>query len=432
MHAEKECIAKNKTSRSLVGKMKPTPEDLRQRLLPIFLSQAVGLVCGIIGVRLTSRLVDPADYGTYGVFVSLVPIGSGVIYIGLVKFVSRHWHGASDRPGLLRAILADSLRKMPWLLAACAIAAAVVSPKQPAIFGALLFACAFLLTLTYLLQAALQADRDHWRDFGVSASLSMTRSFLPPLLYFTTGAGLRALLFGFLGQAFVGVLIGAWNIRRWWRRPASTPGRAPLDSQYSGYRFAAIALAGWIVLGLNRWLVASFYGAESAGYFTLAGNIGVILPSMLGLVLLQFLQPLWFAHGHDSLAERRALLRTVDRAALFFTALAVSLIAGLQAAMPHLIGPLVSTRYEPAVGFVLATGLFATGLTVATFYHTMLLAAKRETACTAADLGGAACLMSGCLISAMAGLEWFKGWLMLTPLVPWLVNRSLARRALLA
>lgn len=412
--------------------MKPTPEDLRQRLLPIFLSQAVGLVCGIIGVRLTSRLVDPADYGTYGVFVSLVPMGSGVIYIGLVKFVSRHWHGASDRPGLLRAILADSLRKMPWLLAACVFAAAMAAPGNSVIFCTLLFACAFFLMLTYVMQAALQADREHWRDLGVSASLSVTRSFLPPLLYFTTGAGIRALLLGFLGQAIVGLLIGAWNIQRWWRRPDSPPGRVQLDAQYSGYRFASIALVGWIVLGLNRWLVAAFYGAEAAGYFTLAGNIGAILPSMMGLVMLQFLQPLWFNCGYDSLAERRALLRKVDRAALLFTALAVGLLVGLQAAMPHLIGPLVSTRYEPAAGFVLATGFFATGLTIATFYHTLLLAAKRETACSAADFGGAACLMSGCIIGAKAGPEWFKGWLMLAPLVPWLVNRSLARRALLA
>lgn len=412
--------------------MKPSPEDLRQRLLPILLSQAVGLVCGIIGVRLTSRLVDPVDYGTYGIFVSLVSIGSGVIYIGLVKFVSRHWQGATDRPGLLREVLAATFRKSPWLLAASALATVMAAPGHPVVFGVLLFASAYLMMLTYLTQAALQATREHWRDLGLSTSLSVTRSFLPPLLYATTGAGVRALLLGFLGQTLVGVLLGAWHTRRWWRQAPAQPRTRSLTPHYTGPRFMALAVAGWVLLGLNRWLVAWFFGTETAGYFTLAGNIGVILPAMLGLVMLQFFQPVWFEAAHASRPERLALLRSVDRVALAYTVVALALVGGLHAGMPLLIGPLVSVQYTPATAFVLVTGFFTASITIGTFYHTLLLAAKREPACTTADLGGAACLMAGSILSAAAGLDWFKGWLVLTPLVPWLLNRTLARRALLA
>ena len=74
----------------------------------------------------------------------------------------------------------------------------------------------------------------------------------------------------------------------------------------------------------------------------------------------------------------------------------------------------------------------AAALVVGLFYHAMLLAARREKDCTVADLGGAACLILGSVASAAAGLAWFQGWLVVSPAVPWLVNRTLARRALAA
>ena len=412
--------------------MKISREDLRQRLLPILLSQAIGLACGIIGVRLTSHLVDPADYGIYGIFVSLASIGAGVIYIGLVKYVSRHWQGSTDRPGLLRVVFAATVRKAPWLLAAATLATLLAASGQQLVFGVVLFASAYLLTLTQMAQSALQAAREHWRDLGVSAGVSVSRSFLPPLLYAATGAGVRALLVGFLGQALLGALLGAGSLRRWWRRnPTAAPSSPSLTPHYDGPRFVALAIAGWVLVGLNRWLVAWFFGTETAGFFMLASNIGVILPAMLGLVLLLYCQPPWFESVHATLPQREALLRDVDRAAGLYTMLALGLAGALHLAMPGLIGPLVSAKYTPAATFVLMTGFSTTSITIGTFYHAMLLAAKREPACSTADLTGAACLMTGSVLSAVAGLAWFKGWLILAPVVPWLVNRPLARRALL-
>ena len=48
------------------------------------------------------------------------------------------------------------------------------------------------------------------------------------------------------------------------------------------------------------------------------------------------------------------------------------------------------------------------------------------------DAAGGACLVVGSVASAAVGLEWFTRWLVVAPLVPWVVNRSIARRALLA
>ncbi|ACB73579.1 lipopolysaccharide biosynthesis protein [Opitutus terrae] len=410
--------------------MTVTSKEIIHRLLPILSAQAIGLASGVAGVWLVSRLVTPADYGAYGVFIAQATIGASVVYAGLLQFVSRHWQAAPDRFTLLRETLAAMGSKIPWLLIACAAATLLTAPRQWVLYASLLFACALLVTVAQLAQTALQAAREHWRDLGISAGLSVTRSFLPPLCYVTTGAGLTALLTAFLLHAGAGAALGAAALRRW-RRGASLPPAIPmLSSVYSGPRFVALAAAGWILAGLNRWIVAWFFGVEQAGYFNLATNLGAVLPWMVGVVLLQYVQPQWFAADASDPAAREHLLRAVDRIVLLYVAVALAAAATVHACVPLLTGTLISPRYADASGFVFMAGASATAGSTGVFYHALLMAAKRERACSAVDLGGAACLIVGGVVSAMAGLAWFKSWLLFSPVVPWLVNRTLARRAL--
>lgn len=411
--------------------MKLSADDLRQRLLPILLGQAVGLVCGTIGVKLSSRLVAPDDYGMYGVFLSLVPLGSSVIYIGLVKFVQRHWQQSPDRPGLLRELFRAVAWRMPLLAGAAALAVAITAPAGAWTFGLLLVASALLAGIVALSQAALQAMRAHWRDFGLSTGLSVTRSFLPPLCYAASALASGALLLGFLAHAAAGALLGLLSLRPWWRRqPGSASAPPQLAGHYAGAQFMVLAVAGWIVIGMNRWLVAWFHGHEVAGYFTLAGNIGILLPTMLGGLFLQFCQPLWFARGGFDASARHDLLRQGDRAALGYTGLSIAVLVALHFLLPFLVGPLIDERYRPAAGFVLGTGTFALGTTLAVFYHTLLLAAQREADCVRADLAGVVCYVAGSVGSAAVSLDAFKVWLLLSPLVPLVVNRTIVRSVL--
>jgi len=409
--------------------MRISSGDFRRRLLPILLAQLAGLACGLAGVRLTSRLVAPEDYGVYGVAVTVAAVGVSVIYAGLVKFVSRHWQASGDRRGLAAEVAAAALRRAPWLLAATLGAGWLVAPAQAPAIGPLLFGCALLLALAQLAQSALQAARDHWRDFGVSAGMSVVRSFAPPLLYAATGAGVAALLAGVLLQGLTGALLGVWQVAKTWggRRPEPAPRQ--LTPVYDGPRFVTLAVAGWVLLGLNRWIIAWFFGAEAAGYYTLAAGIGSVLPTMLGMTLLQYLQPVWFAQAEDTEAARRRLRRDVDLTAALFTGLGLAIAWAVHAAMPWLIGPLVSARYAAAADWVFAAGCSTVAATAGLYYHALLLAAHRERSCSAADLGGAAGLIAGGLASAAAGPGWFKLWLVVSPAVPWLVNRTVAHRA---
>lgn len=399
--------------------------------MPILLSQLVGLVCGLAGVRLVSAWVSPADFGAYGVFLTLAMVGSGVIYAGLVKFVSRHWEASQNRPALLREVGVTMMRKTVWLVLAAALAGIVVSRDDPLIYSALLFGGALAMGVLQIAQSALQAARENWADLGLASGVSLARSFAPPLLYLATGAGLVALLSGFLLHAAIGAAIGCWSLRQYWRGTENAAASRIVPVIYEGPRFVVTALAAWVLLGLNRWLVLWFFGAETAGYFTLAANIGAIMPTMLGAVLLQYFQPNWFALPTDGASARRGLLAAVDRVALLFTAVALLASAALHAGMPLLIGPLVDPRYAASAVFILGAGASASVLTTGNYYHAMLIAAKEEHACLRVDLAGAAGVALGTICSAAAGLPWFIGWLVISPLVPWLVNRPLARHALL-
>jgi hypothetical protein len=57
----------------------------------------------------------------------------------------------------------------------------------------------------------------------------------------------------------------------------------------------------------------------------------------------------------------------------------------------------------------------------------MLLAGKRERACGIVDLVSAAVIAGGCVVSILISRSAFVSWLLVTPLVPWAINRPLAR-----
>ena len=405
--------------------------DLRTRLLPITLTQLVGLACGIAGVKLSSQLIAPADFGRYGVFLTFTPLGMSVVHAGLAKFTARHWAGADDKSLLWREIIRPASAKLPWLLLAAALAALLMAGREwlgllPFIF----FAAAFL-SYGSLAQVALQADRRHWADFFISAVGSPTRSFLPPLFYWASGGTMVALYGGYTLHALAFAAIALWILPAR-ARPQPIQPAIPtlLPAVYAGPMFNLLAVTGWTLTGLNRWLVALFFGVTTTGYFTLANNIAMIVPAMLGAMLTQYFQPVFFAAPHATAEERRSLAHRVDRVASLFWLTALGGLVALRFAMPWLTGTLIDAKYSEAGGFVLPAGCFFVATITAQFYHQLLLAGNRESACGPVDLIFAGCLTAGCLVAAVFGLGHFTNWLMLTPALPWLLSRPLARHYL--
>lgn len=419
-----------------------------RRLAPIVLSQIVGLACGVAGVKISSRWIAPDAFGAYGVFLTLTPLGTWVVHAGLTKFVARHWAGSGDRAGLLREVFAAAVKKLPLLAAATFAAAWLVSALAAGgaggaggagVFGgawwggwAMLFAGAALMSAAQIAQAALQAGREHWKDLWAGAAGSVTRSFVPPLLYLFAGATLASLQAGFVMHAAVLALAAGCAV--WKTLPARgvRAGHArQLAPVYEGPLFIMLAVAAWLLGAANRWIVAAAFGAGEAGYFTLAGNLTIIVTSMLAVVFLQYWQPLFFAMPAATGEERRVLAARVDRVAIMYAALALAGVAALRLAAPFLVGPLIDQKYASAIAMIAPAGCFGVAAMIGQFYHMMLLAMRRERACAAADIAGACVLIGGGVIAAALGGEaWFWRWLLITPAVPWLVQRTIARRRL--
>lgn len=407
--------------------MKFSAEELR-RLPPILLAQGIALVCGVASVRLATRWIAPADYGLYGVFVSFTPLGMWVAHAGLVKFTARHW-AAADRRGLYALVSALAWRRALWLIPAALAAALFIPGPHWAQAFPLLVGATAALGFAALGQAALQAARENWRDCAVSGVGSVTRSFIPPLLYLLLGGGVVLLWTGFLAHAVIFALVAVLAARFPHRGPAD--GQVPaMSGAYEGALFTWLSLVGWALSGLNRWVVVAFFGATITGYFTLAHTLATIVPSMLSTAIVQFVQPGLFALPVASPADRRRLAALVDRTALVNWLATLATLLALRAALPLLVGTLVDEKYLAVSEYILPAGCFAVATSTALLYHIMLLAGKCESACGPLDLSFAAVLVTGSVATAWLGWPCFRVWLLATPLVPWLLCRPLARRLL--
>jgi hypothetical protein len=178
--------------------------DLPGRILPIGLSQCVGIVCGIAGVRIVSHLIPPETLGAYGVFLTFTTLGASLVHSGLIKFVGRHWAQSFARRPFVANVGRAWLRKLPWLFfgtLAAGIAMQRAGQGRLLLTFPALFIATIGLSIGAIAQTALQAVRRHWADFLVSASGSLTRTFVPPLLFLVSGGAISGLYLGFCVHA---------------------------------------------------------------------------------------------------------------------------------------------------------------------------------------------------------------------------------------
>lgn len=407
--------------------MEFSAKDFRSHLLPILLAQAFGFAAGVIGVQLMSHWVTPADYGVYGLFVSLTPLGLGVVHLGLIKFVARHWSEAPNRPALVRGVCVSALKKLPWLAAGGALVALIVPGPWGWSFVAT-FVSATALTSVALMQAAVQAERKNWRDLSISCLAGVLRTGLPIICYLGLAADAETLLAGFALQSLLAALAVA-GITGWltmsWRGEAQT-----VPASFEGARFTLVAAVGWAMGASGRWIAAEFFGTEQAGYFVLAGNVALVAIGTLYAVVQQFFQPRLFALNPTTREERQKMMRTTDTLVAGFVSASAGGVVVLSLLMPRLVGTVVGPRFAAAADWVLAAGCYHVAVLVPTFFHMMLLAGKREAKCGPAEITASLGVLSGGVLAACGGEDVFRWFALASPLFAWAVARPMARRAM--
>lgn len=402
------------------------------RLTPIALSQAIGLACGVTGATIASHWITPADYGAFGLFLACAPLGMWVVHAGLLKGVSRQWASSTDRPALLREALTEGARRLPWLALATAVAACFLDRSHWLSSWLALFVASTLLSCGSLAQIALQAVRRHWADLAVSAAGSISRTFLPLLLYIGLNASVTSLQLGFVGHACLLAFTGGLLLKTLPASRTSSPRILQLDTVYRGSLFLVLAIAAWSLSGATRWIAAGYFDGDTVGYFTFATNLAVIATGMPGIIATQYAQPGLFAAPHVARENRLALARRVDRIALVYTAVSIAAVFSFWIGTPWLVGSLIGRAYEPALDYLASACGFGMAVQTAQFYHLLLLAGKRERACGPVDLLTSALLIAGAIVSAaLKGEDGFLIWLGASPLTVWLITRPFARRLLL-
>ena len=394
------------------------------------MSQVVGVACGLVGVRIVSHIVPPATLGVYGVFLTFTTLGASFFHAGVVKFVGRHWARHFHEHAFVQTAARAWLRKLPWLILATLVAAWILQRGQDTRFSqawpALLVA-AIGLSLGAVAQMGLQSIRRNWSDFVVSASGSVTRTFAPPLIFLAAHGAIAGLYFGFCVHALCVSVLGILLLK-----PFRANDRAGVDPNlstiYEGPLFFILSLAGWTLMGLNRWVAVTAFGETVGGYYTLAGNIAQIVAAVLGAITVQFLQPSVYALADEDTTEAYQRLATwVDRAAIGVAFIGGMALLVLRWGAPWLVGPLIDRKYLLALEWLVPAGCFGLTIVLGQFYHMMLLAGRRERACAPVDLTMAAVLILGSIASAAIAKSCFQIWLLATPLLVFALNRTMAR-----
>lgn len=384
--------------------MSQPPGRLHQ-LIPLIGVQAVGVACGLAGVRWSSVLVPPETLGTYSLLVSAHTVAAFATHQGLVQHVQRHWTRETEGGAYLRVLWAALPRPTLWLLAALA---GVIVFFQIGATGNVGWSWWFwlavvnLLTLSaHLTQTALQAEQRYWVHFIVSAVASVTRTFLPLAFVIWSSATLAKLGTGFLLHSVAWAMAGAVALRPAWGRNA--PQMVGESPQRMLVAFLGVGVCGWFALNSPRWVAALALDETTTGHFMLAANLSSIISAGISLVGVGYTFPELFAAGRSG-ADGRTLLNAANRHVAWALAGGQAAVGALAWIGPRLVGVLVDARYAAAMDWVFASGGAALATVSAAFYCNVLVALRRERACFHLLLWSTAARLI-----VMAALAWADG-----------------------
>src|SRR5262245_6237120 len=172
------------------------------RFVPIVANQALALVLGVVGLKLMSLLVAPADYGRYAIFLTLTQIGVLLTHSGLINLVSRHWQRDGEQVAILaRFAWITSWQALRWLAPAILLLAlglyAVTRDLAWLYVVAPLIVANLALAITEVGAAALNASERHWSLLAFRTIATATRLAFPLLLVLVTSGGHLVLIAGF-------------------------------------------------------------------------------------------------------------------------------------------------------------------------------------------------------------------------------------------
>lgn len=346
----------------------------------VALGQGVAVLGAMVGVRLLTSVLSPAQYGevalagTVGALVtqlSLMPLQQGAL----------RFFGPALEAHELRASLTAT-----WLLAR-RTGQVVVILTAVAVIGLLLLArysligivvCAAVLALLSGYERILDALQSVGRQRGITAWHQGLANWLRFLVAFGLvtwlGGGSTAVVLGYaLATAVVLASQLAFFYRGWWMLVASqAPSPASTEkwrAQIQGYAgpFMASGAFLWLQQSSDRWGLQIFGATQDVGYYAVLVQLGYIPIILLTGVVVQLVQPILFNKAGDGTDLQRLAQTNRINNHLLYGFLFLTAAGTLGAFMFHrqIFSLLVAPEYHRVSGLmylmVLSGGCFASG-----------------------------------------------------------------------
>ncbi len=348
--------------------------------LQIGLGQGVAVVGGMVGVRILTGLLSPAQYGELALAVTVgglvTQVSLGPIQQGALRFFGPA-HEMKELGTCLQATwtLVWRTGKLVSLLAAVIIAALLLSGRQEWIglaIGALLLA--LLSGSERVLDALQSAGRQRaitaWHQ-GLSQWL---RFSIAAGLIHTFGARSSAAMLGYvLATALVLTSQFGFFFSRWWPSVVSEPRRAGVTESWRlriqdyARPFAIWGGFSWAQQSSDRWALQTFSATSDVGYYTVLFQLGYAPVILLTGVVVQLLQPILFNQAGDGTSLRRVIRATRLNYVLLcaFLVLTILGVAAAQVLHTQVFAMLVAPEYGGVSWLMpwmlLSGGLFACG-----------------------------------------------------------------------
>ena len=393
------------------------------------------MACGIAGVRWSSSLVAPEILGHYSLLVATHLFGVSVTHQGFIRHAQRYWTRGRRASKYAQLLLGTAARPTGWLAIGLAGVTVVLYLMTQGAIGAAwwpwMLAINLLTVIAHLIHAALQAEERYWSHFALSTFGAAARSFLPLLLASLAGASLAVLAGGFAVHAFLWALVALCFLGQSWQR---TDAAEAIESpQGMLTAFMGVGMFAWLAGMAPRWFAALALNPETTGYFMLAMNLAMFVPTSVSLIGHSYSFPPLFAAGRAG-ADDATLSKMTQRTVGIVLLVGQTGLLALAAMGPLLVGAIVHPRYAPSMDWLLPAGGAALANITSPLFCNALMARNRADAClrlTGWSAGFRVALVGAlALVGDIDAFRWGLGLLAWpTAILEWWLMRRLLQRA---
>lgn len=302
----------------------------------VFVGQLVSIIGMIIGIRLITELVSPAEFGVVTIGLTFATLVNQLLYGPLANGTARFYHAAREKSQLMGYGFSIAKIVIYLFLSSVIILLVVVSIlyfKDLDMYASIVvFAFIFsqLNGMYSTINAAHAAARSRKTVSIFQITDTWLRYGLSVVFILILGASASSVLLGYVIGAFIVVAMQLLFLPR----ASHQTSYGSQESNQWGYQiftyswpFAAWGIFTWARLVSDRWALVAFSDTGSVGLFAVLAQLGYYPVTLAVGIVSQFLSPIIYekaGDGSDKVGIRlvNKIGSLVELAAILTTAVA--------------------------------------------------------------------------------------------------------------